>query len=133
MSSAIREIREIRQDVVHDIVKVMTSTSHPVWHPCDDGDGKDRGAELDLRYNLLGGWLCGFGSRYWKGFAGEYGFTAFTEAEMRAAWRSMRDDGYHVFRVLDYGVWPGYQALRDAVCRDYADAVEVDDFTERWE
>ena len=110
---------EVRKDVVEIICNAFINGGcDKVFHPCSDGCCRPAtlcAYRKPKAVNQYGkaveerGWFYGFES---KGRCADYTLCEFYEVrgcEMNVAFSALREAGWHIFRVYEFGTWRGYQ------------------------
>lgn len=95
---------EVRQEVVQYICDAFLSTC--VWrifHP--ERQNAYRGKTLYVMISKRSGKAYGFGG--YEAFDSDVNIR-FNGEEMKAAFKALRNAGYHMFRIYEYGSWKGY-------------------------
>lgn len=114
---------KVRQEVVQLICEAfLTQKAFSTFYPYHDGLG--RRATTGVCVNSNG---KGYGFRD-EPFGSDERFVEFNGAEMKAAFKALRDAGYHMFKRLHYGSWLGYEVRKRPF--DYDGGTEVFAFTD---
>ena len=105
--------KEVRESVVQDICDAFLQNC--IYHPFNDGMYR----HSDHRVNR---------GRVYVTFHSDNEGTRFNGAEMKAAFRALRDAGYHMFRVYIYGSWMGYKCSKKPYMENGNEVFEFNDF-----
>lgn len=112
---------EIREDVVQKICEAFLNKScWSIFHPFSQGCYR----RATLFVQARNGKGVGFSNR--ADFLGKEGIKV-RGCEIAAAFKALRDAGYHMYRYYEYREWMGYKVDE----KPYVEgAVEVSDFTD---
>lgn len=115
---------EVRQEVVQYICDAFLSTS--VWrifHP--ERQSAYRGKTLYVMVSKRSGKAYGFG-----GYAASDSDVniRFNGEEMKAAFKALRNAGYHMFLIYEYGLWKGYICDKKPFIQDGEEVTTFNDF-----
>lgn len=114
---------EVRQEVVQGICEsFLRNGVRSIFHPFGDGRYRNRSKYI-VRHK---------GSKTYYGFHNE-AFSdeecaKFNGAEMKAAFYALRNAGYHMFRVYEYGTWLGYQCSKKPYMERGEEVYDFNDF-----
>lgn len=115
---------EVRQEVVQYICEAFLSTS--VWrifHP--ESQNAYRGRTLYVTVSKRSRKANGFG----RGEAFDHEDNIrFNGCEMKAAFKALREAGYHMFRVYEYRSWIGYICDKKPFIQDGEEVTTFNDF-----
>lgn len=113
---------EVRPHVVQAICEAfLAQKAFSTFHPHSEGCYR----QATLFVCLYNGKGSSFHHEPWHKDEQSYKFNG---AEMRAAFKALRDAGYHIFKRLHYGSWLGYEVRKRPY--DYDGGTEVYDFTD---
>lgn len=115
---------EVRQDVVQYICDAFLSTG--VWRIFhSERQSAYRGKTLYVRVNKRSGKAYGFGDS--EAFDSDVNIR-FNGEEMKAAFKALRNAGYHMFRIYEYGLWKGYICEKKPFIQDGEEVTTFNDF-----
>lgn len=115
---------EVRQEVVQYICDAFLSTC--VWrifHP--ERQSAYRGKTLYVMVSKRSGKAYGFGDH--KASNSDVNIR-FNGEEMKAAFKALRNAGYHMFLIYEYGLWKGYICDKKPFIQDGEEVTTFNDF-----
>ena len=125
---------EVRHEIVQRICDFMLPNSNgiaPVFHPFHDGYGRNPTLWCSKEISRVSGKeiLCGPKShseaeKYDK----DRNPIRIHGVEVNAAFKALRDAGYHIFRVYEYRTWMGYECSKKPFMERGTEVTEFTDF-----
>lgn len=116
---------EVRQEVVQGICEAfLGDCAWSMFHPFTNGRYAFKKPTLNILKHK--GEKAFYGFYYKKPFADDEMVT-FNGAEMKVAFRALRDAGYHIFWTCGYEDWMGYKCSKKPFMEK---GTEVFDFTD---
>lgn len=115
---------EVRQEVVQYICEAFLSTC--VWrifHP--ESQNAYRGRTLYVMVSKRSKEAHGFGGCKASDHDENIRFNG---CEMKAAFKALREAGYHMFRIYEYGSWKGYICDKKPFIQDGEEVTIFNDF-----
>ena len=114
---------EVRQEVVQGICEAFLGNNvWSIFHPSSGGRYRNRSKYI-IRHK---------GEQKYYGFSDEVFHsdecTTFNGAEIKAAFYALRNAGYHMFRVYEYGTWLGYQCSKKPYMERCEEVYDFNDF-----
>ena len=110
---------EVRQEVVQAICKTFLETHcNSIFHPFYDGPGRYPTLKVDTKHPR-GGFVKTSDSENGVRFYG---------VEMKAAFKALREAGYHIFRIYEYRSWMGYECSKKPFMQNGTEVTEFTDF-----
>lgn len=108
---------EVRQEIVQAICITFLETHvNSIFHPFYDGPGRYPTLYVDTK-NKRGG----FNKNKEDG-------VRVNGAEMKAAFKALREAGYHIFKIYEYRSWMGYECSKKPFMQDGTEVTEFTDF-----
>ena len=112
----------VRQEIVQAICKTFLETHcNSIFHPFSESCYRRATLRVDTVHPRGGFYDSDFAKRVGSG-------VRFNGAEMKAAFNALRDAGYHMFKIYEYGSWMGYECSKKPFLKNGTEVTEFNDF-----